>query len=319
MPHQWSLEQVLARQDGVIARSQLITAGIDDRAISRRVRDGEWQRILHGVYRVASEALTLERRRIAAALYAGQDAQLTGAATLLWYGFKAPLATDRVHALVPHSVHRRSTGFVMIQRTLSMDPGARDVGLYWITSPARAVVDACRTAPDLRVVRSIMAEAVQRNFVSLRTLDDEIRRAARSRTALVRRVMSEILTGVRSSPEAELRDITARSTVLPAILWNPYLVGPNGTRLPTPDGWLAEAAMALEVDSQEHHAVGDDWRNTLRRSNILAELGAVVLHFTPAEIRTEPMRVLRVIEQTFLARIETASVTPIAVLERSPS
>jgi hypothetical protein len=216
---------------------------------------------------------------------------------------------------MPHEMHRRSTGFVVIQRTLSMDEEARDVGLYRITSPVRAVVDACRLLSDLQVVRAIMTEAVQRDFASVDALDEEIRRASRSRTALARRVLPEIVAGVRSAPEAELRVITSGSRILPTILWNPCLVDAQGTRLPTPDGWIPEAAMGLEVNSRTYHGSGDGWDSTLSRSNDLIELGAAVVHITPTEIRTNPARVLRRIERTYLARVGMGSTVPITVVE----
>jgi hypothetical protein len=313
--HGWSLDQLIARQDGIASRAQLLAAGVDDRAMSRRIRAGQWRRVLTGVYQIGPETLTLERRRIAAALYAGPRGQLTGSATLLKYGFTSPLASDRIHVLMPHEMHRRSTGFVVIQRTLSMDDETRDVGLYQITSPVRAVVDACRLLSDLQVVRAIMTEAVQRAFVSIEALDEEIHRAARSRTALARRVLPEIVAGVRSAPEAELRVITSRSTILPTVLWNPCLVNAQGTRLPRPDAWIPDAAMGLEVNSWTYHAGRDGWDSTLSRSNDLIELGAAVVHITPTEIQTRPARVLRRIERTYLARVGMGSTVPITVVE----
>jgi hypothetical protein len=305
---QASLSALIDRQSGVVARPQLLLAGIDDHAIYRRCRQGSWQRVLPGVYVVARGPLSLDQRRIAAALFAGESAQLTGAATLFWYGFKSPMATDRIQVLVPHAIRRRSSGFVVVQRTLSLDQAARDLGLFRITSPARAVVDACRFTSELQVVRAIMTEAIQVPFAAATSIDEEIRRAARSRTALARRVFMEVLEGIRSSPEAELRDITSRSRILPAIAWNPKLTDADGAALPTPDGWIAEAGIALEVDSRRHHATGDGWRETLQRHNVLSERGVIVLHFTPAEVRSESKRVLRVIEQTYLRRMSATSV-----------
>jgi very-short-patch-repair endonuclease len=86
-------------------------------------------------------------------------------------------------------------------------------------------------------------------------------------------------------------------------MWNPHLTDPDGLTLPTPDGLIAEARIALEVDSREHHAASDGWRRTLERHNVLTEHGFTVLHFTPVEIRSESARVLRVIEQTYARRM----------------
>src|SRR6185436_11711887 len=99
---------------------------------------------------------------------------VTGQAALHWHGFRYAPASDRVHMLIPHERHRRSVGFVLVQRTHELDERARETEFYRVTSPGRAVVDACRATLDIRAARAIMAESVQRCFVSLNTLDDEI-------------------------------------------------------------------------------------------------------------------------------------------------
>jgi hypothetical protein len=287
----------------VVSRGQLNAAGIDDMAISRRVRNGEWQRVLPATYVLGAGALSTEQRRVAAALYAGGRAQLTGATALLWYGFRYVPVTDSVHVLVPHDRRLRSTGFVIVQRALELDPAERATEHYRLTSPARAVVDLCRQRLDLRTTRAVMGEAVQRSFTTLDELEAQIRRAARSRTAVVRQAMRELCDGVRSAPEAELRALLETSKILPRPLWNPALRAPDGGVLPTPDGYLVDAAMALEVDSRDHHADPDGWARTLRRHNALSQYGVIILHFTPRDIRQRPGWVLDVAERTYLSRI----------------
>jgi hypothetical protein len=152
-----------------------------------------------------------------------------------------------------------------------------------------------------------MTEAVQSRFVGLEELADEVRRAGRSRTAVVRYVLTEIVDGARSAPEAELRQALLASRKLPAILWNPQLVAPDGTALPTPDAYLADVSLAIEVDSRAHHMDDEGWRRTLSRANQLGEHGVSVLHFTPTEIRHEPARVRRVVERTYSNRRATGA------------
>jgi hypothetical protein len=120
---------------------------------------------------------------------------------------------------------------------------------------------------------------------------------------LTRRALTEVADGVRSAPEAGLRDVVRSSKVLGEALWNPVLEADDGQILPTPDGLLPDAAIALEVDSRAHHSGPDDWERTLRRHNLLSQHGVLVLHFTPKEIRDEPARVRRMIEHTYLERI----------------
>jgi hypothetical protein len=298
-----ALNDILDRQQEIVARHQLLAAGVGDMTIYRSVRSGAWQRLLAGVYRLNMNPLTDEHRRVAAALFAGPGAQITGLSALHFYGFRYAPSSATVQVLMPHETRRRSAGFVVVHRTLEMDGSPRHTELYQVASPPRAVIDACRWLTNLRDVRAIMAEATQRNFATIRALDEELRRARRSRTALARRALNEVIDGIRSAPEAELRSITQRSKILPPIEWNPTLTGPSGERLPTPDGFIREATLVLEVDSREHHAEGDKWNRTLKRGNEFTRIEYGVLHFTPEEIRNEPERVLHMIEDTYVKRM----------------
>lgn len=297
-----ALDEVAQRQQKILTRAQLLATGFDDMYLYRQTRRGVWQRVLPATYALFSGTLTGEQRRISAAIYAGPDAQLTGLAALRWYGFRYCPHTEDVHLLVPHHTRRKSAGHAVISRALTLDSRARLTANYAVCSPARAVVDAARDLRKLRPVRAIVAEAVQRGFTDLAALDAEIRRARRSRTALVRKAFSEVVSGTRSAPEAELRECLAGSRVLPAVLWNPRLVDAEGRRLPTPDGYLPEAGVALEVDSQEYHFSPEDWARTLDRHNELSRLGVLILHFTPAQIRRDPAAVRRIVEEAYATR-----------------
>jgi hypothetical protein len=297
-----ALNEILDRQQDIVARHQLLAAGVRDMTIYRRVRSGAWQRVLAGVYRLNMKPLTEEHRRVAAALFAGPDAQITGLSALHWYGFNHAPSSGTVQVLMPHQTRRRSAGFVVVHRTLEMDDKPRHTDLYQLASPARAVIDACRWLTSLRDIRAIMAEAVQRNFASIRALDEELRRARRSRTALARRALNEVIEGVRSTYEAELRAITLRSKILPPLEWNPPLFEPDGKRLPTPDALIRDVALAIEVDSRKYHAEDRKWNRTLKRGNELTRWVYGVLHFTPEEIRDEPDMVLQMIEDAYLRR-----------------
>lgn len=312
-----ALDAVAKRQQQIVTRAQLIAAGVDDMAMCRRTKRGLYQRVLPGIYALVTGTLTSEQLRIAAVLYAGSNAQITGLSALEWYGFRYAPKSEKIHLLVPHEERRRSVGHVVVHRALALDEFARHTELYTVCSPARAVVDACRDERDLRTVRAMVAESVQRGLTGPHALNEEVRRAGRSRTALVRRAAQEVIEGIRSAAEGDLYDCLSRSKRLPRILWNPRLFAPDGTALPTPDAWLPEVAVALEVDSREHHSSVEDWQRTLDRHNILSRYGALVLHFTPREIRHDPDRVLWTVEETSAAR-EGAALT-CQVLTRAPS
>jgi hypothetical protein len=308
------LDKLLARQRDIATRRQLIAAGMDDEAIRREIHGGRWQRLLPGLFACFTGPVTLEHRRIAAMLYAPVDAQITGIAALRWYGFSNLPRDDRIHLLVPHASRRTSRGFVRLQRTKRLDPNARAQCGYRLCSIARAVADAARQLDDLRDVRAVVAEAVQSGRTTVSALRRELDLAGSHRTRLFRVALNEVSGGARSAPEAELAEELARSRVLPVVAWNVALIALDGTALPTPDGWIDDTGIAIEVDSREYHLSPDDWQRSMRRHNELAAHGVLVLHFTPAEIRRGRKRVRRLVEKTHTERLASGAKAAVRIV-----
>jgi very-short-patch-repair endonuclease len=68
------------------------------------------------------------------------------------------------------------------------------------------------------------------------------------------------------------------------------------------DAWWPGAGVVAEVDSREWHLSPEDWERTLRRHARLTTEGILVLHFTPKQIRNEPMQVIATLRATLDAR-----------------
>ena len=68
-------------------------------------------------------------------------------------------------------------------------------------------------------------------------------------------------------------------------MFNPRLFA-GETFIAVPDCWWPDAAVAAEVDSREWHLSPRDWERTLARHARMGSHGIIVLHFTPAQIRT---------------------------------
>lgn len=306
-----TLDELTRRQDGLVLRQQALRLGMTGKTIEWRLARGRWQRVLGGLYATFSGELTEDQRLIAAALHGGQGAQITGAAALRWHRFRYGPPVRRIDVLVPMRTRRTSNGLVAIHRTTRLDPHSRLRPAMEICSVARAVADAARGSRSLREVRAFTAEAVQRKLTDLPELLDELREGPKAGSALLRKALVDLGAGVRSAPEAEFRDLLGRSKILPAILWNPKLATVDGSAsLPTPDGWIQEVGLVLEVDSQEHHASPEGWRRTMERHNLFGAYGVLVLHFTPREIREEASKVLARVEQAYLERRRTGACAP---------
>ena len=92
--------ELLARQDGVIGRSQALEFGLSAFSMRHRARAGEWQRIQRGVYATFSGEVTRDRLLWAALLRAGPEAALSHQTAAELYGLiKQP--SSLIHLTVP--------------------------------------------------------------------------------------------------------------------------------------------------------------------------------------------------------------------------
>ena len=309
-------DALLATQDGLIHHDQLVDVGITRAALRWRLGTGRWRELLPAVYLVSAPAApTPHQRLLAACLYAGRQAQLTGVAALRLHGLRHLPSDPWIRVLVPHARQVPPAGSVRIHRTRRRDAYAQPIGFAELCCVARAVADAARWCPTPPAVRALVAEAVHRRLATVDHLRRELDQGPRAGGALLRRALDEVTAGGHPAPGTELREVLARSAVLPAISWNAPLVGlADGQPLPTPDGWIDETGVALEVDSRGYQLSPADWERTMHRHNRLAEYGALVLHFPPSWIRLDPHGVLHVVERVYLERLRSrarAAVRPV--------
>jgi hypothetical protein len=153
-------------------------------------------------------------------------------------------------------------------------------------------VDTARWLTDLREVRALVGDAVQDRHCAVAQLADELRAGGTPNGALLRKVIAEATDGVRSAPEAELRDLIIKAR-MPLPLFNPRLYLPSGTFIACPDAWWPDAGVAIEIDSRQWHMAPDDWERTMTRHSDLGQYGIVTLHVTPHQLRAAPAPFLR--------------------------
>ena len=298
-----AVDYVASAQDGLITASQLSEIGIPGSTLQGRIRTGgPWRRILPGIYDVMPGSLTSQQRDRAALLFAGHDAQLTGAAALRRHGLRYHPPGNNVHTLISHTRHRKSSGFAIVERTHLL-PSPITIGGLPVAPIARAIVDAARRVTVRSDTRAFALEAIQRGLTTSDDLEEELRRAQRRGTALIREVVSEAQAGVRSAPEAEVRQAILH-TELPEPLWNPGLLLPGGTFLAQPDGLIEVSMVAIEVDSRTHHSEGDDWQDTLERGTDLGNAGLQVVHVIPSRFRRNPQETLNRIRRAHQLGLE---------------
>jgi len=286
-------------QSGLITAQQLREIGFNHQSVNRRIRTGgPWRRVLPGIYFLCNGALSIDQREVAALLFGGPDAVLTGASALRHHGvqYLPGKAADRaVHILIPHSQHRKSAGFVVVERT-QKPPGVQMTNARPCAPPARAALDAVRRLTRRGDTRALILDVVQQGLATVEELDAERKSGQRRGTALATETLLEAAEGVRSAPEAELRELFLSSN-LPEPLWNPVILHPDGEFLAETDALIESSMTAVEVDSREHHSTGAGWVNTLNRDAEMTGAGLLVVHVVPALIYQQPLVCLRRIEQ----------------------
>jgi hypothetical protein len=217
-----SLPQLLSRQYGVISLAQAAGAGLTMNAVRNRIRaGGPWQRIFPGVYLTVSGTPTVDQLDMAALLYGGKNATLTGLAALRRLGIGVQ-RTRFVDVLVPVSCSRPSRDYVRIIRSVRFPSHVLLEGEMQSVMVPRAVVDATMAMRDIGDVRAVVAAVVQQRACSLRDLVAETENRRLRDAGRLRAVLAEVREGVRSSPEGDLMDLIKRGG-LPAPYYNPRL------------------------------------------------------------------------------------------------
>jgi hypothetical protein len=294
-----ALRDLLARQDGVVTRAQLLAHEVSYAAV-RWNAGRAWRVVLPQVYGLFREQPTLRQRQVAALLWGGPTSVLSGATAARLHGVTSADPRDRVHVLVPAPQRSRSSGFAEVRRTLIHDESFTR-GPLRLCSPARAVVDAARVLPNPDGRSAIVIEAVQRGITTVDDLHEWTLRLRPRDAAPLRGPLQEAAAGAWSVPEAELLDLVATSSVLPTPWANPMVAGPTGIRLTTPDAWFDDVALAVMVHSRRHHGEADLWDDTVDKDGDLVAAGVVVAGVTPRRLRQQPDAVLARLERTYAA------------------
>jgi len=300
-PHALAVRDTADAQFGLITAAQLAEIGVHASTASRRSLGGMWTRVLPGVHLVDGGMPTRQQREMAALLYAGPDALLTGTSALRHHGVRAlglqevsddvAERPEPVHVLIPHQRRRLSTGYVRVERTHRFPAVVIRRRGVAMSSVPRSVGDAARRSRRPSDVAALVAEVVQRGLATVPELDEELRVGARRGSGLFRDALMSVSGGARSAPEGDLARLL-ESAGIPSVRYNAVLATESGRHVATSDAWLDDVGLAIEVDSVAHHTSPDDFARTLRRNARYAAAGVLVLGVLPADLRDRPSAVL---------------------------
>jgi hypothetical protein len=285
------LAGLLWNQQDVITREQALDAVLTKHALEHRLRPGgPWRRLLPGVYLTVTGRPSQVQLEMAALLYGGRDSVITGPVALSYNRIRGP-QSKVIDLLVPFTCRRQDAEFVRLHRTRRMPERPEVFGRIRYTQATRAVGDTVRGLSDLRDVRDVIADAVQRDRCKIQDLAAELAAGAIRESRLFREALREVTDGIRSVAEGDLRALLLKSG-LPMPMFNPELYA-GEEFIARPDAWYPELGIAIEVDSTEWHLKARDHQNDVQRQTRMGKHLIVVLRFKPWEIRHEPERVIR--------------------------
>ena len=268
--------EVVERQFGAIARWQLLEAGITDTQISWLLRNGRMFRIWPGVYAWGRRDLPSAGRLVAALLYAGRGAGLTGLSNLWWRGL--------LHR-EPDAIHIDAPGFSRSRPGLVIrhPPGIRRAvheGVPVVPLPRALLVASTDLNQDsLRLVLG-RAEYDRKLGFTLAGLEADLRTRPAGCRALRAAMASHLPQLARCANGFE------RDFVLLCERFDLPIPEPNVRKGRfVPDMTWEDRKLIVELDGEDAHRTPAQRMKDAKRQEWLETRGYAVIRFTWAQVQ----------------------------------
>jgi hypothetical protein len=289
---QWAdeLERLIeASWDLVISVPSLVRLGVPERTAYRRtLGDGPWQLLLPATILLSNGLPTFRQWQIAALVYAGPDAVLTGLGGARLHGLRRGAEPEKHHVLIPATRNVKSAGPVIVERTRRPVKRLERDGLP-VAPIARCLLDHVRRMKDEDEIAALLTEPVQRRMVLKEMLVDELDLGTRKGSAAPRRVLRAVSAGVESPTEFRYHEFWTALPGLPPVRCNVGVFDLDGTMLGIVDFLVDEVGLVWESDSvEEHFATPDQVLMTTERARRLRGAGLYVISTRPHQLRDDP-------------------------------
>jgi hypothetical protein len=277
--------QLAAKNDGVLTRGQLKKLRVSDEMIQRALKRKRWQQLQRGVYLLSAANPTWRQRVRAAALAAGEDAQVACRTLAAWLKLDGAVE-NAIELAVPYGKGPTPKG-TTVRRTRNIGPTRRYDGVAGSTIE-RLLVDYTAVVPvglAERAVESALCQgltAERRIWRELATLGEA--------TPGVRRLVQIMELrpegkAARSTLELDLLRLIRNSDVpLPTRNHDVYVDGEHFEI----DLAYVTALGAVEADSIKHHSTRTQRANDRRRQAKLEAAGWTFVRAKSTDIYGRP-------------------------------
>ncbi len=309
MSHQERTFPHIEGQRGLATVAQLLEAGWTTSSLrhARRTRFQEPMPRVVAPHRGRVDGATA---LVAAALWAGPRAVLTGGVALGRLGIEVPpqhVATF----VIPETGRARERARARLIRSTRELEVVRRSGPVVVTGAARAIADAAvHESHRPEDLEHWSITVLQRGLTAPGVLEQELWLRPRAKVEAVWRGLAGFVDGAWSRPEVALRREVDGDGGFPPLLTNCRLETLAGQLLGTPDGYLEEAGTAIQVHSRAHHqgfddAGGDLWGRTVEKDGDLVAAGVRVVGVTPWTLYTKPRRFLNLLRKVVALGLES--------------
>jgi hypothetical protein len=273
---------------GVIKATTLESLEMGSKSIYRKcLPGGPWQRLLPGIILLHSNEPTQDQRAIAALLYAGPDAVITGIEACRRLGLRSRELPkgEEILVLVPHQHKILSSEFVTIERTVRLPQAVVKDGIP-LAPLIRATTDAARRIRKAEPIGQLLIEAIQHGRCAPKALAYELDHGTKRGTAIPRRLLIE-WANLRSVAEAKAKTLSRQLQFQPSH-WNTEVWDNAGNYVGCPDAWWEDVGLAWEIDSVDFHFGREGYARTLERNTRYAAAGIPFVQTLPSRLTKDP-------------------------------
>ncbi len=272
---------VLREQDGVITLAQAVAAGIPERTVRRWVAEGRWRRLHPGVYLTDGRQPGAAATVLAAWLWAGPAALVSGPAAAFWFGLRDRL-NGPVELTLPRTGRGRGRpGAVVRRRDLDLRDRAEVRGVR-LTALPLTVLETAVALPD---GAAFLDRALQRSVRFDRVHEAYCRNIGARGWVRARALLTMAADGAASQSERRLVALFKRAGITGWTLG--LTIGPWKLDLAFP----AER-VAIEFDGWAWHSDHERFRRDRRKGNEVVLSGWTLLRVTWFDLVEAPDRVI---------------------------
>lgn len=268
-----------AEQHGVVARVQLLDAGLTSSMVERRLTNGRLLKLHRGVYAVGHARLIRDGHRLAAVPAAGPGAALSHREAAALH---ALLPTGGATIDVTVAAQRRVPG-VKVHRSVLPRADVTKLAGIPVTTVARTLVDLAGVLPANRL-RKALDEAERSHRLDINAIKQVLARTrgrkGRSHAA-IRAALDDLAATGATITRSDLEDRFL------ALLADHGLPRPRTNQLVEGiqvDACWPEHRVVVELDGYAYHHAVHAFTNDRERSNDLVLAGYVVLRFTHGHV-----------------------------------